>query len=173
MSERKTIRRDAAIAIGMICIVLVAGLIATIAVCTSTISILNSQVMNLQNQLNALQTQVNDLRNVTAFVTMDEIRLNPSLWVNRTVAVEGKLSGPYTGFIPEEGPPPFDYKLNRVNETYDTLPKPPYELNGFPVSIWVDWNGTGDYWWTKVTVFGVVKESGFLYYIRAQEIYLL
>ena len=58
--ETKTARKGVPITAGIICIVLIAGLLTTIAIYTSAISSLNSQVTNLQKQ-------VNDLQNTTDF----------------------------------------------------------------------------------------------------------
>jgi len=58
--ETKIARKSVIIALGIICIVLVAGLVTMIALYTSAISSLNSQVSNLQKQ-------VNDLQNTTGF----------------------------------------------------------------------------------------------------------
>jgi hypothetical protein len=54
-SPKKLVSRNVAVALGMICIVLVAGLVATIAVYASAISSLNSQLKNLQKQVDATQ----------------------------------------------------------------------------------------------------------------------
>jgi hypothetical protein len=56
----KTVSRNVVIALGIICIVLVAGLVAAFAVYTLAISSLNSQSKNLQKQ-------VNDPQNTTDF----------------------------------------------------------------------------------------------------------
>lgn len=66
--ETKIANKGVLITLGVICVVLVAGLITTIAVYTSAVSSLNVQVTNLQNQLAALQKQVNDLQNTTDFI---------------------------------------------------------------------------------------------------------
>jgi len=58
--ERKVALKSVLIALGIICIVLIAGLVTAIAVYTLAISSLNSQVTNLQKQ-------VNDLQNTTDF----------------------------------------------------------------------------------------------------------
>jgi outer membrane murein-binding lipoprotein Lpp len=108
--ERKTAGKTTFIVFGIVCIVLTAGLIATITVYSSIIrdkdssisslnsqvSSLNSKVTNLQDQVRLLQEQVDGLLNATATsVSVDEISLHPSTWLNRTVAVEGNLTGPY------------------------------------------------------------------------------
>ncbi len=70
MSERKMVRRSVAVALGVICVVVIAGLIGafayyvydknnTISSLNSQISQLNSNATNLQNQNNQLQTQLN------------------------------------------------------------------------------------------------------------------
>jgi len=68
MSEKKVVRRDIAIALGTICMILAVGSIGVIANYVSivsgyrvTIASLNSQVSTLQNQVTDLQNQVNIL----------------------------------------------------------------------------------------------------------------
>ena len=135
-SEKKVASRAVAIALGIICVVLVATLVGAFAFYVplinsknSTISSLNSQVTSLQNQtasdnawmtnlqdqidslqsqiaeleknassdnatIAGLQSQLNLLLNWSSSIE-DMIMSNPSDWVNRTVIVEGSLSGPY------------------------------------------------------------------------------
>jgi hypothetical protein len=52
---KKLVSRNVAVALGMVCIVLVAGLVATIIVYATTISSFNSQLKNLQKQVSASQ----------------------------------------------------------------------------------------------------------------------
>jgi len=78
--------------------------------------------------------------------TIDEIHANPSVWVNRTVVVEGKLSGP-TVFIAVGRPPPCSHILCRSNATSQ------FE-EGF---IYVTWSG--NYEFEKTIVVGVVREG--------------
>jgi outer membrane murein-binding lipoprotein Lpp len=116
--EKKVLRKDVIIALGIICIILVAGIGGTIAFYTSIIndknnaisslntqvSELNSTVTSLKQQIvsdnatiNSLISNVTDLQkllNVTP-VSVGEITANLSAWVDRAVAVEGNLS--YTG----------------------------------------------------------------------------
>ena len=102
---------------------------------------------------------------------IDEIKSNPSAWVNRTVVVEGKLCGPSV-YIPESVPP-WDYTLFGPNETIETLGK--LET----VAIGVLWNGEDHYAFENVKVVGIVREGRWIYfwgehpvcyYIEAQEI---
>jgi hypothetical protein len=53
---KKLVSRNVAVALGMVCIVLVAGLVATIVVYASAISSLNSRLKNLQEQVDAAQS---------------------------------------------------------------------------------------------------------------------
>lgn len=101
---------------------------------------------------------------------LGEINSNPSVWLNRTVMVEGKLSGP-SYYIPEDHPP-WNYELFGPNETIETLGKPE------TVAIVVLWNGEVQYAFADVIVIGVVREGRLYswghttvcYYIEAQEI---
>ena len=103
--------------------------------------------------------------------SIGEVNSNPSVWVNRTVVVEGKLCGPL-GFIPE-AVPPWNYELFGPNETIETIGKPE------TVVIGVLWNGEDDYAFEIIRVVGVVRKGrcGYLweeppvcYYIEAKKI---
>lgn len=137
--------RVAAIALGIICIVLAAAVIGTFAYYVplindknNTISSLNNQIaslqnqttsdnasiVNLQNQIDSLQSQIIELENKTssdnATITnlknelillmnwsssiTNMILSDPSSWVNKTVIVEGDLSG-LLAFPPHESSP--------------------------------------------------------------------
>ena len=172
-------------ALGIICIVLTAGLIATIAAyrsivqerdstissLNSQISSLNSQATNLQDQITLLKTQLNGLLNATATsASVDEISLNPSAWLNKTVAVEGNLTGPYdyAGLYVYA----WNYKLSSNGITIGVFslvgpPGPYYQ----PVNALVLGAVTGrrGYWVTNLSVpTGPVQ-----YGIEAERIYLL
>jgi len=94
--------------------------------------------------------------------SVDEINSNPSVWLNRTVLVEGKLWGPL--MIPEFVV--YNYRLFRPNATQKSD----------KVSIKVLWNGWDEYAFEKVILVGVIKEGTrdpgqpIDYYIRAKEI---
>jgi cell division protein FtsL len=113
--ETKVSRKGVVIALGIICIVLIAGLGGTIAVYTSMIndknntissldtkiSELNSNVTNLQKQITSDNATINSLTsNVTNLqkllnatsVSVGEITANLSAWVDRAVVVEGNIS---------------------------------------------------------------------------------
>ena len=146
MSEKKTVRRSVAIALGIICIVLASGLVGALAYYVSlvndkdnAISMLNSQISQLTLNITNLQNQVNSILNgSTPF--LDIITSDPSAWLNRRVVVEGNLSGPYDVFIPEANIPPYNYVLNTPSG-----------------SIGVLWNSSNLYSSVKVTVYGVVR----------------
>jgi hypothetical protein len=73
--------------------------------------------------------------------SINEIVSNPSAWVNRTVVVEGNLSGPMFFMASEYSP-------------YE------YELGSESAKIGISWSGDN---WTKnsvaVTIYGVVREG--------------
>jgi hypothetical protein len=50
------------------------------------------------------------LRANVQLTPVSDILLNPSAWVNRTVVVEGSLTGPF-GHVAEDAPP-YNYELN-------------------------------------------------------------
>jgi TolA-binding protein len=113
--ETKASRRSIVIALGIICIILIAGLGGTIAFYTSmindknnTISSLNTQISQLNSSVTKLKQQIaldnatiNSLTsNVTNLqkllnatpVSVGEITANLSAWVDRAVVVEGNMS---------------------------------------------------------------------------------
>jgi hypothetical protein len=121
-NETKIARKGVIIALGIICIVLVAclgGAIAaytliindksnTISLLKSQISELNSNVTNLQKQITSdgttinslstnitnLQGELNSVLNRSSYME-DMIMSDPSAWFNKTVIVEGNLSVSY------------------------------------------------------------------------------
>ena len=77
--------------------------------------------------------------------TVDDMTLNASAWLNKTVVVEGKLAGPVIPF--PEKVPPYDYELFRYNET----------SYASTVFIGVLWNSSNLYDLTNVLVIGVIR----------------
>jgi hypothetical protein len=72
--------------------------------------------------------------------SVGDIMLNPSAWVNKTVVVEGNLTGPL-GSVPENAPP-YNYELNS---------------NG---TIGVFWSGSDtQYSSANVRIQGVVRQG--------------
>jgi len=104
-------------------------------------------------------------RTVAQVTPLDEIVLNPSAWVNKTVVVEGRLTGSF-GHVPE-GAPPYDYELSS---------------NGTTIGVFGN-NTDIDYDSVSVRVYGVVRwgrRAGGLtypslgvYYIEAERIDVL
>ena len=165
--ETKIARKDIVIALGIICIILIAGLGGTIAFYTSMIkdknntisslntkvSQLNSNVTNLKQQITSDNTTINSL---TSNVTNLQNRLNtilneslsigdivmndPAAWANRAVMVEGNISS----FLP----PGF------WQSPYN------YELSSNGTMIGVSWQGEYSLYNGKnVTVLGIVMEG--------------
>ncbi|MGA2310436.1 MAG: hypothetical protein ABSG57_12935 [Candidatus Bathyarchaeia archaeon] len=91
---KKMVSRNVAVALGIICIVLV-------AVLAGTVVLMNSQITYLQDQLN-------ELLNVTV-IPLGTITSNPSAWVSRTVIVEGNL---YSFPFPVIVRSPYNYELS-------------------------------------------------------------
>jgi hypothetical protein len=129
---QRTVRRSIAIGLGTICVVSLASLAGIFAYyipmindknnmissLNTQISQLNSNITNLRNQIASdnstiyslmsnvtiLQKGLNDLLNETVWMSLDELQANYLNYVNRKVAVEGNLTGPF-GNIPENEPP--------------------------------------------------------------------
>jgi predicted PurR-regulated permease PerM len=117
MSEKKTVRRSVAIALGIVCIVVVAGLVGAFAYYVNdknnTISSLNSQVSqlntnatSLRNQIDSLNFNVTNLQNQVNNLT-DILNLSKSMVLyNGTLTIFPLLeltmldeSVPYAGYV--------------------------------------------------------------------------
>lgn len=125
--------------------------------------IVNIHLYTVNKQLEVLQRIL-----YANMQTLDEINSYPSVWVNRTVVVKGKLWGPLV-FAGVGIPPPWNYKLFRPNATQTSE----------EVFIGVLWNSRDEYAFEKTIVIGVVREGHWSsmwgghpvgYYIEAQEI---
>lgn len=174
MSEKKVVRKSVAIGLGIICIVLVSGLVGafayyhytpminhndnTISSLNAEISQLNSTILGLQEQLGAynltinslktdltnLQEQLNELLNGT-ITPIGIITSNPSAWVNKTVEIQGTLTElPFIAYVPWQIPPPWNYWLNSSSNGID--------------QIGVLWNGSPDVF-SQVQISGVVRQG--------------
>jgi hypothetical protein len=93
MSEKEVASRRVAIAAGIICIVLVSCLVGVVVYSMSILSDKNRIIDSLNSEISQLNAN-----NVTTLASINEITLDPSAWVNRTVVVEGKLNGPLAYF---------------------------------------------------------------------------
>jgi len=173
--EAKIVRKGIVIALGIICVILVASLGGVIAAYTfvindknNTISSLDTQVSLLKSNVTNLQNQINSILNGSSSIG-DIIISDPSAWVNNTVLVGGiiQLVPKSTGF----SWPPWDYYLSS-NGSY----------------IGVSWQGTvyneenvtvlgvvtGGHWTTFNLVNGTSVLSGpVVYFIEAESIGLL
>jgi uncharacterized coiled-coil protein SlyX len=78
MGERKVVGRNIAIALGVVCVVLAAGLIGAVANYTSVISSLNSQITEKDHEISSLNSQIQILAN-------ERIRLQSWLDGNKTL----------------------------------------------------------------------------------------
>ena len=164
VNEKKVVRRSVAIALGIICIILIAfvayfsitGISAqnsynnlqdqnqqlqswldgNITYYNSQISSLNSQIANLQNQLNSL---MNGTR-----TSLDIVVTRSSEWVNKTVVVQGFLNKlDYGVYLPWQIPPPWNYLL--VSSNYFD-------------QIGILWNGAAPNS-SQVQIHGVVRQG--------------
>lgn len=180
MNERKVFGRTVVITLGLVYIILAAGLVAAIVVIGNTgntvsslnsqISSVNSQVGNLQSQITSLQNEIDTLlgANIT-FASGDEITRNPSAYENRTVVVEGGLvSYPALSW----SHPPWNYELRPSGPSNTSV-------------IGVDWQGSNHNLnyvmvlgyvlagkWTTLTENGTVH-GPVVYFIEAQRIVVL
>jgi hypothetical protein len=174
VSEKKVVRRSVAIGLGIICVVVVSSLVGafayyhytpimndndnTIFSLKTEISQLNLTISSLSANLTYLQDQLNGLLNVTE-VPLGLIASNPSVWVNRTIIVEGALYElPIEMYLPWQIGPPWGYLLNSSNG-----------LN----QIGVQWNGAVPNS-SQVQIYGVVSQgienlggSTIVFYIEA------
>ena len=97
MSEKKVVGRNVAVVLGVMCIILVFGLIGTVMSYASaisekdnTIASLNSEVSSLQDQVADLQDQIINLQNeVTNLQDLDAILLNQVEIINHTINLNG------------------------------------------------------------------------------------
>ena len=94
--ERKVARKGFIIALGIICVILVACLGGVIAVYIFTINDKNNTISMLKSQISELSSNVNSIMS------------DPSAWVNKTVAVEGNIT-PYMSYLTSF---PWNYQLN-------------------------------------------------------------
>lgn len=124
MSINKLASRNAVIVLGTTCLILGIGLVGVLAYYTPILGNLNSKIDTLESQVFQLNANVTDLQNqvasenstinsltsnitslhnqlswfLTPTVSIEYIVSEPTIWVNKTVAVEGKLSGPFLYF---------------------------------------------------------------------------
>jgi hypothetical protein len=172
-------RKGVLIALGIICIVLVSGLGGVVAYSALTLSdknrtidSLNSQISQLNASTTVLQNEVNDLLlNATPIASISEINLDPSAWVNKTVVVEGQLSGPYMYFTAIS----YDYVLSS-NGTKVAF-NDDLGLNSIGVDLGNSiWNGS-----VNVVIVGTVRQGiigtiimgaqpTVIYYIEAESV---
>jgi uncharacterized protein YoxC len=160
--ETKVSRKGIVIALGIVCVILIACLASVTIACISAINEKNKTISSLDTQISELGSNVTILRkqvtsdnstinSLTSNVTNLKGQLNnilnesasllniitndPSAWVNRAVVIEGTIS-PFL-------PPGFFW--------------PPwnYELSSNGTTIGVSWQGTS-YNGRNVTVLGVV-----------------
>jgi len=153
--EKRTFGRDLAVALGIVCIVLIASLSGVIVVYLSvvndkdnTISSLKTQISQLNSSVTNLQNQLNDLLNGPSSIE-EIIMSNPSPWVNKTVTVEGSLSGVLA--FPSFESSPWNMELNFGNLTIGVS-----LANNVDTSLW---NQTNQY----VRIQGMMKKGEITY----------
>lgn len=163
MSEKRVVRRSLAVGLGMICVILIVGVVGAVVAYSSIVSgkdnaiaskdsqiaSLNSQLSSLESQVSSLNAQVANLQNQVDNLTnwlnvtatpAGKSALDLSALVNETVVVEGEITGPLV-FIPE-GMPPWSYELS---------------YNGTIVGV--HWSEGDSYINAHVRVYGIVREG--------------
>ena len=137
--ERKVVGRSLVIALGTVFIVVLAGVVGafsyyivaknnTIASLDTENSQLDANVTSLQKQVASFNSSINSLTvNITnlqeelntilnwSSSIEDMVLSDPSVWVNRTVMVEGNLTGPYA--VPAFERIPWWYQISSGNQT--------------------------------------------------------
>jgi len=116
------------VVVGLICVVLIACLVITIVACESiirsrdsTIFSLNSRVIDLNFEVSKAKAMMDMLVSVSVTpVSLEEISMNTSAWLNRTVIIGGNLTGPYAQF---SGPfaSAYNYMLDSNGTTFKVL----------------------------------------------------
>lgn len=105
--------------------------------------------------------------------TIAEINSNPQTWINRKVAVEGKLRGPFAHVCILYHAPPYAYILFESSATADTIHEPGTAFIG------IFWKSDEQFSLENVIAIGVVKtwcqggvgEASISYYIEVENIY--
>ena len=94
MSEKKVVKRNVAIGIGALCIVLLAAIVGVVIAYTSALNNKNSQIADLQNQVGFDNFTIDRL---TAIVNLT----NSTVWVNRESVSQpaGNSSNTYTSWF--------------------------------------------------------------------------
>ena len=85
MGERKVVGRNIAIVLGVVCVVLAAGLIGAVANYTSVISSLNSQITEKDHEISSLNSQIASLNSQIQMLANERIRLQSWLDGNKTL----------------------------------------------------------------------------------------
>jgi hypothetical protein len=130
--ERKVARKGFIIALGIICVILVACLGGVIAAYTFVLSDKDKTISSLTSQISELSSNVSNIMS------------DPSAWVNKTVVVEGSIEYAYSYLQA----PPWNYKLSSNGATIGVS----WQGNNDFLSKWVD---TG----VNVLVLGVITEG--------------
>jgi hypothetical protein len=134
MSETKVSRKGIVIALGVICVILVACLGGAIAVYIFIINDKNNTISSLKSQISELSSNVSNIMS------------DPSAWLNKTVVVEGSIEYAYSYLQA----PPWNYKLNSNGATIGVSWQ---GNNDFLL------NGTGWITGVNVLVLGVITEG--------------
>lgn len=177
--ERKVVGRSLVIALGTIFIVVLAGVVGAFSYYiidkNNTIASLNTQISQLNANVTSLQIQVasynSSINSLTVSITNLQEELNtilnwsssiedmvlgdPFVWVNRTVMVEGNLTGPYGAPAFEQVP--WGYQLSSGNQTIGV---------NLSYNFWSSVNASSGFWnqlWYNGSVFiriyGVVEQG--------------
>ena len=154
-------RKSIVVALGIICIILVAALGVAIVTFTMSINDKNAQISQLNSGVNStfgllfsyfsnLQNQSNPVNLTgTTFVSINQINLDPAKWENKKVVVIGRLSGPWP--YPEAISYYYVLSLNQAVTSSTNL-----DVN----SIGIDFGNRGTmYNDSTVFIVGIVKQG--------------
>jgi len=138
MNEKKLVGRNVAVVLLIVCIILASGLIGTLAYYVPKINDNDNMIATLKSQISQLISNVTNLQDriegflngsIIPTIPLEMIMSNASAWVNKTVVVEGNLSGFVHAHIPEDMN--WDYTLSsdgwtigveRVRGYYSSVP---------------------------------------------------
>jgi len=186
--ERRTLRKSVLVAFGIVCVVLAFGLIGALAHYApvvndkdEAISMLDSHVSNSPTTVASLPSNVTNSQDQVKLVwngSVPEIitTVDLSMWLNNTVVVEGNLTGPYDGWIPEADIPPYNCWLYTPNGTIGVLWNngPIYPIDSKKATVYgvVRIGKVQSMWWPRhgIDLYGRPVPDWKVYYIEATKV---
>jgi outer membrane murein-binding lipoprotein Lpp len=187
MTETKIPRKRIVIALGVICVIMVACLSGVIAFYTfvlndknNTIASLRSQVSELNSNVTNLQNQLNTILNRSSYIE-DMVMSDPSAWFNKTVIVEGNLSAsyeiatyppgllstPFFAQLSSDGHSISVWNLGIVNQMFNVPKQVNSSSQTYTVSRYVRIYGVVESWEGAIVVSG---PPAYMYYINPETV---